>query len=161
MTEPEIVARERLRSLGTRDWFLQQLVRLTNERPEHAGFPVTLCVKGILVSGVLASGRAYFAEFAQAIAGSLTNVEETVRQNLREYFAAFGELYSRHGDKPGHDGDTEEILSTLPEFIHLREARIFDGIRLTPPGTQPGVWWRGRIAEIDGFVLGVLHPRPT
>lgn len=158
MTEHEALARERIRSLGSRDWFLQQLVRLTNESSVSTGFPVTLCVKGLIVSGVLASGREYFAELAETVAATVANVDEATRKDLHEYFAAFGELYPRHGDNADEGGgsEPENVLKTLPEFIHLRDVRIFDGTRSMRPATQNGIWWRGRIAEIDGFVLGTL-----
>jgi hypothetical protein len=156
MSHEDADARERIRSLGTRDWFLQQLVRLANDSGEVSGLGVTLCVKGLVVSGFLASGRAYFKEFARGIATSLTNADESTRRSLREYCAAFGELYAPPTETPdpGVAAGAEEVMRTFPEFIHLRAARVFGGTTVSPPTSQEGVWWRGRIAEIDGFMLG-------
>jgi hypothetical protein len=148
VSEDHAIARERIRSLGTRDWFLQQLVRLANESPANAGVPLTLCVKGMLVSGVLASGRAYFTECAQTVAARATHSRESDRRHLRDYIAAFGALYVTEADDAGPDSD-EDAAKTLPEFIHLRGARIGGA-----DTTAPTDWWRGRIAEVDGFFLG-------
>jgi hypothetical protein len=154
MSQEDAVARERIRSLGTRDWFLQQLVRLANDSGDTSGLAVTLCVKGIVVCGFLVSGRAYFREFARGIATALTHADESTRRSLREYCDAFGELYAPPDEEPEPAAGANEVMRTLPEFIHLRAARVFGGTMVSPPTSQEGVWWRGRIAEIDGFMLG-------
>jgi hypothetical protein len=144
------------------DWFLQDLVKLTNTTAGAAAFGVTLCVKGIMVSGVIASGRDYFNNFAQNVAASLPpDTEEGTRKNFHTYFARYGEIYPARDDAEGSakgandaGADEDDDAKPLPEFIHLRNARIFNGETFTP--TQGGIWWRGRISEIDGWILGML-----
>jgi hypothetical protein len=139
---------------GSRDWFLQELVRLANEHPESVSLPVTLCVNGLLVSGVIVSGQAYFEGFADTLATAVTNVSDDSRWNIRQMFAQYGEFYKpkRSETAAGRKAPSPEA----PEFIHLRNAQFFIGSNLVP--TDQKVWWRGRIAEVDGFMLGVLGP---
>ena len=150
-----------------RDWFLQQLVTMANESGGGA-FGVTLCVKGITISGVIASGRDYFAGFAQNVTAAIErddpHTDAPTRQKIQDYFTRFGEIYptSRHDsdDKPIDDANADaadqddDDAKPLPEFVHLRNARIFNGQTFIP--TNYGVWWRGRIAEVDGWFLGTL-----
>jgi hypothetical protein len=47
------------------------------------------------------------------------------------------------------------LLVSVPQFVHLQNARFYstDG---KPVPTHAGVWWRGRISEISGIVIGIL-----
>jgi hypothetical protein len=44
-----------------------------------------------------------------------------------------------------------------PNYIHLKEAKFFlpSGAGKPIPANQ-GVWWRGRLSEVSGFILGSL-----
>ncbi|MBP0716154.1 hypothetical protein J8I33_22850 [Burkholderia sp. AcTa6-5] len=42
-----------------------------------------------------------------------------------------------------------------PQYIHIKGARFFSNSGNPIPGNG-GVWWRGRISEVDGFCLGEL-----
>ena len=139
---------------GSRDWFLQELVRMANDHPDAVALPVTLSVKGLLVSGVLVSGKAYFEGFANTLATAVTNVSDDSRWRIREMFAQYADLYKKDRGSP-----VAQAPRDAPEFIHLGDAQFFIGSNLIPTGQK--VWWRGRIAEVDGFILGVLGaPRP-
>ena len=147
-------SRRALTERGSRDWFLQELVRLANDHPGGVSLPVTLCVNGLLVSGVLISGQAYFEGFADTLATAVTNASDDARWKIREMFAHYGSFY-----KKTRDGDAPQVAPEnrdAPEFIHLVNAQFFVGSSLIP--TDQKIWWRGRIAEVDGFILGVLGP---
>ena len=123
------------------DWFLEELVILAND--SGFGFGVTLQVGGLLVSGTLASGAAYFegvaAETAPALEGDLA-------ETFQKWFGNFRDLANR---KPP-DGVPRTV-----RFIHLRDAKFYNTTGSPIPGNR-GVWWRGRISEVGGFVLGTL-----
>lgn len=123
------------------DHFLQSLVSLANTGIE---MDITLTVGGFLVSGVLVSGKRFFDE---KLAGSTIggNVDESLADTFRNYFRSFGKIYD--------EAQTEDL--PLPSFIHLRDARFFHNSG-TPIPSNGGVWWRGRISQIQGFHLARL-----
>jgi hypothetical protein len=123
------------------DWFLQSLVDMANDGIEVGG--VTLQVSGLLVSGVLAGGKAYFQGFAEDFASGLD--DPGVAESVRDSFAKHGEIYKKEGDD----------ALPFPQYIHLRNARFFNTSGNPIPGNK-GVWWRGRISEVAGFTLGSL-----
>ena len=125
------------------DWFIQSLVNVANVAP--LSFGVTLQVSGLLVSGYLVSGKAYFEAVGQhVIAGVSQNA--ALSDQMRKMFATFESAY------PSDPGQTER---PVPQFVHLQNARFYstDG---TPVPSNQGVWWRGRISEISGIVIGIL-----
>lgn len=128
------------------DWFLQVLVGDANERGE--GLQVTLLLGGTIVTGVLASKTSYFENFADELEQSFAAPSEAASAYV-DNFRGIAREYAARG----------ETLASPPRFIHLRDASII------VPGQAPipenrKVWWRGRIAEVDGFMLGVLgRPR--
>ena len=115
---------------------------------EHGvGIGVTLNVKGLIISGELTSREEYFkgiiqqtknsngdSEIVKAIADSFSTMDKTIK-----------EILSEKEQKP------------LPNFVHLKNARYFPGGNCTP--SNKGVWWRGRLSEVDGFHIGNLVPQ--
>lgn len=124
------------------DLYLQALVNIVNGKDIE--FPITLFVGGLIVSGQLTSGHKYFEglgeQLTQFFGGPSDDTAEVVK-----LFTAPGDIYTQ-------TEDTTEIPP--PQYIHLREGKIFT------PGQQPipveGVWWRGRLASVDGFHFGSL-----
>lgn len=152
-----------------RDWFLQQLVKMANRSAGTGGvFGVTLCVKGVMVSGVIASGRGYFESFAENVTDAMEDDPEigaAMQQQIHDYFAGIGQkLYpprragadksAESAPDAGEQDADDDDQKQPPEFIHLRDARIISGTQVTP--TNDGIWWRGRISEVDGWFLGTL-----
>ena len=126
------------------DWFLQTLVSMVNTAP--VDFGITLQVGGFLVSGNLISGAKYFEAFGSEFSTGLKDPE--VAETYRKMFAEGAKIYEPDVNK------TEEDLP-LSTFIHLKDTRFFNGSGAPIPGNR-GVWWRGRISEVSGFVLGTL-----
>jgi hypothetical protein len=125
------------------DWFIQSLVNIANVAP--LSFGVTFQVSGLLVSGYLVSGKAYFEAVGQQIIGGLAQNAALAGQ-MRKMFATFESAYP---------SDPAQAERPVPQFVHLQNARFYstDG---TPVPANEGVWWRGRISEISGIVIGIL-----
>jgi hypothetical protein len=123
------------------DWFLQALVSLANSGIETG---VTLSVGGFLISGFLVSGKRYFEYIASD--ESLAGLNEDYRESVSKYYLTFGSIY-------GVQSDNEN--PPLPTFLHLRGARYFHHAGKAIP-TNSGIWWRGRLSEIQGFSIGTL-----
>jgi len=125
------------------DWFIQSLVNVANMAP--LTFGVTLQVSGLLVSGYLVSGKAYFAAVGQQVVSSFSQ-NAALADEMRKLFATFESAYP---------GDPSQKDRPIPQFIHLQNARFYstDG---TPVPSNAGVWWRGRISQISGIVFGIL-----
>jgi hypothetical protein len=120
------------------DWFLQTLVNTVNNTDVKIG--ITLQVSGFLVSGLLIGISQYFDGFAaEFITGMKGDPTET--ENIRTTFSSYGRMPS--------------APNQLPVYIHMQDARFFNTNGNPIPGNR-GVWWRGRISEVSGFVLGTL-----
>lgn len=129
------------------DWFLQMLVNIVNG--SEIAFPITLNVGGVLISGELVSGHKYFEGFAKELKEGMFNVTPGVTSKIEEYFKQFGDIYV---DKKE---EADENTKPLPSYIHLGNAHIFNSGG-TPIPANRGVWWRGRLEAVDGFILGTL-----
>src|ERR1700760_2195739 len=126
------------------DWFLRSLVNIANT--SALNFGVTLQVSGFLVSGVVVSGKAYFAAMGEQIAAGYAETPE-IAAHMRKMFATFESAYPNdqgQGDQP------------VPQFIHLQNARFFSTDSNPVPGNA-GIWWRGRISEVSAVVIGILN----
>ena len=126
------------------DWFIQSLVNVANVAP--LSFGVTLQVSGLLVSGYLVSGKTYFEAIGQQIVSGVSQ-NAALADQMRKMFATFESAY------PNDPGQSER---PVPQFVHLQNARFYstDG---TPVPSNEGVWWRGRISQISGIVIGILN----
>jgi hypothetical protein len=124
------------------DWYLQSLVSTVNGR--NGEFPITLYVRGLVLSGHMVSGHKYFA----GLRGQLTEFFGGDSEDVKETVAFLTE--------PGDSFlDESNQFQEFPQYIHLRAAKIFT------PGQKPipsgeGAWWRGRLADVDGFHFGLL-----
>lgn len=122
-----------------KDWFLQSLIDMVNAG--SMSFGITLNVGGFLVSGTLIGGKEYFEGFGEDFA---TMIKETdSAKKVKDAFAKNGEIYDSKEDLPP------------ASYIHIKEARFFN-TNGTPIPSSQGVWWRGRVSNVDGFSLGSL-----
>ena len=128
------------------DWFLQIIVNMANE--SNLEFGLTLQVDGMLVSGTLVGAKKYFDGFASDFASPFSAYPEAA-ESIRKSFATYGEWVSEPlpDDRP----------RPLPQFLHMRDAKFFNTSGNPIPGNR-GVWWRGRVCEVGGFILGTLAP---
>ena len=125
------------------DWLLEFLVDLADKKVELV---ITLQIGGMLVSGILASGEAYF----DAVGSQLSDAKAP--EDMKRAMSQLEDLYRKEANAERDPAIT---------VIHLKEARFF------MPGSAPiptnqAVWWRGRLSEVAGFVIGgwsIAHSR--
>ena len=132
-------------STGTapsKDWFLQLLVNLANR--DRFELDITLTVGGTLILGTLASVRDYFNDLGAYFASPF---ESTV--NSEELKTTFQTI----GDQCACVTPSEQ--TETPSYIHLKNAKFFNVSGKLLSGVT-GVWWRGRLSEIQGFSPGLL-----
>jgi len=130
-----------------KDWFLENLVSTVNNSDIEIG--ITLQMDGFLVSGHIVNGRKYFdgfsAEFISETSVAFGNKEAL--KNIEQAFNKYASLY---------DGQTDDPEEHGANFIHLEGARFFNTAGAPIPNNR-GMWWRGRISEVGGFILGTLN----
>lgn len=120
------------------DCLLQSLVSMVNNSDLEIG--ITLLISGMLVSGSLVSLPKYFEGFAADFSSPFANDPEFVK-SMKASFANLREEKSEEAPPP--------------QYIHLKNARFFNTAGSPIPANK-GVWWRGRIGEVGGFILGSL-----
>lgn len=125
-----------------KDWFLQFLVNLANKNQFQLG--ITLNIGGFLITGTLVGVKQYFAEFGTDFAASFDAGKSP--QDIQTFF-------KKIGDECACVANREKTES--PSYIHLKDAMFFN-TQGTPINGNGGVWWRGRISEVQGFVPGNL-----
>ena len=125
------------------DGLLEMFVNLANNASLEIG--ITLQVGGIIVSGILISGKKYFQGLACELRAnaSINLAAEAIQNAMNDMSTAY--VLS----------DNSEMLE--PKFIHLREARIL----LSSPSNFSSdirvAYWRGKLDCVEGFVLGELN----
>src|ERR1035437_4371519 len=122
------------------DWFLGVLVGLANH---GTSIGITLQVGCFLVSGTLIGGAEYFEGFASEFSSMFDKKE--VAEGFRTAIAAGADHYK----------NIPEGEESLASYVHLKEARFFNTHGKPIPANR-GVWWRGRLSEVSGFILGSL-----
>lgn len=105
--------------------------------PDAPQIPITVCVGGLLVSGVIISQEAYMQFF---VGGAIPQIVEKAKADGRlDPSATFED-----------DAD---------EYLHLALAKFWPSDRRPVPSDGDGVLWRCRIDRIDGFHMGELAER--
>lgn len=124
------------------DAYLQAFIDIANQN--NVEFPITLFVRGTVISGQLVGGRDYFDGLAIALT-------EGFGGPTKENLALVEDLVSWKQIYVPRPPDTK---ADPIHYIHLRDARVF------APGQKPmpefGSWWRGRVSSVDGFHFGAL-----
>jgi len=128
-------------STPSKDWFLQFLVNLANKN--RFELDITLTVGGILISGTLVGVKQYFDELSTFFAnpfdsGKNPDIKETFKQI---------------GDQCACVAPSEQ--TETPSYIHLKNVNFANAQSRSIPGNA-GLWWRGRISEVQGFSPGKL-----
>lgn len=115
-------------------------------------FGVTLHVGGLVVSGMLTPASEWMGNLAGYIdANSVGDDPSVLTSPMREMGISI-ELQTMGGEPTDEEID-QEHRST--RYIHLRDATVFQGSR----EIGRGIFWRGRLASIDGWFIG--HARPA
>ena len=130
------------------DVLLSELVRLADDQGLEVG--ITVYIGGTVISGMLVSGQ----EFLEASALRLQSVEgpPETKATLEHFFRS--QRDQQYASSGAASTEGEDVPSV--GYLHLRGARPFDA---KGPYLEEGVWWRGRIDQIDGFNFGVIRPQ--
>lgn len=108
---------------------------------------VTLMVGGLLITGFLVSGRRYFNEYLVSSISMTPDPDGSGAAAMKLFYESFGAVYS------------EERLADEnrlpPSFVHLWKATIMHPSGSSIP-TEGTMWWRGRISEVQGFIMGTM-----
>lgn len=138
------------------DWLLQVLVAMVDRA--QMPIPVTLTVAGCLVSGQLASARQYHEGFLNRLTGEiLVSLPRRERERIREDLEAQIKAWE-YGEEEEEEEEEESEEVPEPTFIHLQNAGFLTTAGAPVTGGE-GVWWRGRLSQVDGFVLGVIEAK--
>lgn len=116
---------------------LQNIVHLSNQA--GMSLSLTLNIGGSLVTGVLISIDEYYQEIIRGVSASAEDPKNTAAIHLRD-------MLNRMRPEAGNP--------VAPQFIHLKNAKIFNGDQKPIPGN--GTYWRGKISSVDGFFFGSL-----
>ena len=138
------------------DSFLQRLVNMVNKGGMEVS--ITLQVSGLLVSGMLVSQSKYFEGFSLDFATGL-NVKES-EKTLLKAFSRSDDTSVKHDPLAGYAGREPNPIIPMPSYIHLKNAKFFNPSGNPIPGNR-GVWWRGRLSKVAGFILGTLSTEQT
>jgi hypothetical protein len=129
-----------LKEYGDQDFALQMWARLVEQ--QDLEIEMMLQMHGMLVFGVMVSTLRY-AQFYIDLNEELHRENEPETADaLREYYTAL---------VPPHDQPEigPEGLPVLSRYIHMRDVTIMSGgHRIKVP------YWRGKLTEVDGFVVG-------
>ncbi len=129
-----------LHEYGEQDIALQAWVRLAEQ--EQLEIEVMLQVHGLLVFGTLVSTATYAQFYIDLHEQMYRQQEPETADFLRDYYVAL----VPPSDQPeiGPEG-----LPTLYRYAHLRDVTILSaGHKIKLP------YWRGRLGEVDAFVVG-------
>jgi len=126
------------------DWMLQSLI-LALSNSEGIGPPLTLSMRGIIITGTLISESKYF----KLLGNSIRNQDDTT--NL---FHDIAEKSSSIRKKTLKKNPVEEISKV--NYFHLKDAHFILSYRSAIPYGE-GILWRGKIKSIDGYYWGSLQ----
>lgn len=121
------------------DWLLQFLVKFVVTTPVEIG--ITLSVGGNLVSGQLISHDAYFKQLSEDMAAPFGQFEAGIDESMKQIILSF---------TPGESADETSAF----HFIHLKDCKTYSSDQSAI--CAEGVLWRGKIASVDGFTIGLL-----
>lgn len=133
-------------SFDNKDWFLLEYVRLSEVGVEQG---LTITIGGIVVTGMLISGKAYFNLLADELLETVPEGHQSraAVEILAENYRNFAQEVSEpvEADKEKFDRN----------YIHLKDARIVQGNTHIP--SRIGVLWRGKVSSVDSFINGQMH----
>jgi hypothetical protein len=131
-----------------KDFFLESLLLMC----EHSGigYPITLTVSGLVVSGNMVPTKVFFKKLSDKMKAEATYDVSNIaaKSAVEKLFEDFADIVE--------GGSTEKLQEAIdsgdyPEMIHLENTTIF-----SPSGKLAVGLWRGRVEHISGFsVVGI------
>ncbi|MBM0124566.1 hypothetical protein [Pimelobacter simplex] len=143
---PEVTDEWRERNAKAQpDPLLGALVETVTESADSQ-FHITLTVGGTLITGRLVGRLRWAGELVDQYGSGVTfmsQVEKLWRENDEE-----------------NKAKKDSAEPPFAEFIHLTDARVVAANGLVPGGAM-GMFWRGRLNEVQGWSLGTMsHSEP-
>lgn len=120
---------------------LQSLVHLVNQSTIE--FSLTLTIGGSLVCGTLIPWQTYYESLSSGLVSAPGSKSSKAVELVQELISSL----------VPPDTKPDELMPA-PQFIHLKNARIYSGTDEGVPAT--GALWRAKIAAVDGFFMGQL-----
>lgn len=118
-----------------KDSILEFFVQAANK--QDFTLDITLNVKGAVVTGTMVSAKEYFDSMSETFEEG-----NEIAQTLSEQLSKAGDAVESNGTSEAH-------------FIHLKNTKIYCGDSKSTP-SKGKIFWRGKIAEVDGFFLGKI-----
>jgi hypothetical protein len=129
-----------LKEYGEQDFALQAWVRLVEQ--QGLEIEVMFQMHGLLVFGVMVSTKTYAQFYIDLHEAMYRQQEPETADFLREYYSALV-------PPPDQPEIGPEGLPVVFRHVHLRDVTIMSaGHKVKVP------YWRGRITEIEAFVIG-------
>jgi hypothetical protein len=129
---------------------LTALVRTVDGIGHGFEVSVTLHVCGVVVSGLMISGRAYFEL-----------LENVLHQADADFLSGWTDAFADRFPDRTHDDDSRSVDPPLAKepptgFVHLRAATVH------APGATPlpELLWRGRLAHVSGWSIKSYVEKP-
>jgi hypothetical protein len=131
------------------DEYLAAVVATIDVHPE-VSIGVTLLVGGLLVSGQIESGEAWFEHHREDLESRQPGFGAIFESEIERY----AEERSRAESTPVENRTDEERDRVIVSYVHLRDVTILaaDGSPLSDQPTR----WRCRLAAIDGWRFGPI-----
>lgn len=131
------------------DHYLQALVQLVNGK--EIEFPITVFLKGTVVTGQLVSGHRFFDGLAGALKIYFDHDTSEDTAEAIDFLTSPKQNYTKEPE--------EGVARIPPLYFHLRDARVITAGQKGYP--DEGAWWRGRLTSVDGFHFGTLRVTPN
>lgn len=129
-----------LKEYGEQDIALQSWARLVEQ--QELEIEVMFQMHGLLVFGTMVSTRAYAQFYINLHEKMYRQSEPDTADFLRDYYTAL--VPAEDQPEIGPEG-----LPTIFRFAHMRDVTMMSaGHKVKVP------YWRGKISEIDAFVIG-------
>ncbi|SDO89813.1 hypothetical protein SAMN05216596_102179 [Pseudomonas congelans] len=121
------------------DWLLQWFVKFISDTSTSVG--MTLTVGGSQISGNLISHELYFEKLATGFSEGFRKFEGVNVSEVKDLILSFNRPVA---------SETEKKDQAF-QYLHLSDVTVISGDR--PINIQNGLW-RGKIAAVEGFILG-------
>lgn len=125
------------------DLQLQMLIHVLVEQSDENRIPVTLNIPGTIIYGHMVSGSAWRTRWVERVGAMGGDGKDHLSFFPSQLRSALDEVVPESGtdaDKP------------MPRFIHLLDATMVTGAMNT---TVEVPLWRGRLADVSGWSIGV------
>lgn len=137
------------------DEVLGYLLQKTEET--SVGVDLTLSMDGLIIVGTLIRSTLYYDYMSTIFEPS---TDKSVKTTITGYSSdkTETEMWSRYAqDHKEFMTQTRKKEDGIPKYIHLHNVEIYQSF---PAGPLRTVYWRGKLASIDGFFVGRMGRDP-